>query len=417
MRPLGAVWERVEEMGKGAPSGGIYGTPDHQMIRCWEWYLEAARRERDRKAFGAGWYPHYTESGRWVTLPAEAGAGWRLDGYDHGNWTAGFWIGTMWLLGLSGDEEAMERAAAATMDVAPRRRDEATHDLGYLFYPSFALPGALRGISRPPEAAVALEAAETLAHRFRERPGYIQAFGRLDDDRSAGISTIDTMMNLPLLWWAGAYGKDARARERALSHAVTAGRVFFRPDGSTWHMVRFDSESGELMERGTVQGASENSCWSRGQAWAASGFGWAFAATGEEELLHRAVVALDYFLERLPTDGVPPWDFTDLDGPRDASSGAIAAVACMVLGETHPSTVEAEAYRDVGVELLDKLCENAGGRGGEEEGILQRSSYWVRARKGVDCATAWGDFYLGLALALGAGKVGWEDVVRGGVAG
>jgi unsaturated chondroitin disaccharide hydrolase len=373
--------------------------PPPELGGAWQDWLRAARRELDRtpRASDAA-FPHVTEGGRWRLLPVDARSGWTGDVYDHGNWTAGFWSGVMWLAALgTSDRQTVEAARSRLPQLAPQASDTTTHDLGFLFYPSFAFgraSGLLEGSALEPARA----AVSSLARRFNPRGDYIQAFGHLGEQRSAGTSTIDTMMNLPLLWWAAGRGGDPSLQEVARRHARTSARVFLREDGSTYHLCRFDPLSGALLHRGTYQGASDASCWSRGQSWAICGFAWAYAATGEPELLRTA----DYFWERLPADGLPPWDFSDQDpaAPRDASAAAIAALGVLLLGELDPHDARRRSLAGRGQALLGQLGPSCLNREPQQDGILLRSCYSKPHGQGIDSATGWGDFYFGVALAL-----------------
>lgn len=346
-------------------------------------------------------------------LDVDARSAWNGDFYEHGNWTAGFWFGVMWLLGLAEDDSgAVDLARGRLKGLEPRADDGTTHDLGFLFYPSIVL-GTQLGSLEESHALLAWRAADTLARRFNPRGDFIQAFGPIGDARSAGTSTIDTMMNLPLLWWAYAYGGDSILLEVARRHARTSARLFLRKDGSTFHLNRFDPISGALIHRGTYQGSADTSCWSRGQSWAICGFAWAFGATGEPELLLAAERSAAYFWDRLPPDGVPPWDFSDETpkAARDASASAIAAVGALVLGEVHPDGRSRSRYAGLGSELLGQMAASCVNRDPGQEGILLRSCYSKPQGLGLDGATAWGDFFLGLGLAIATGQVSVRSVL------
>lgn len=378
----------------------------------WSAYLEAAERDWERLlSWPIDDFPHVTEDGRWQRMPITRHSRW-LDGdvYDHGNWTAGFALGNAALLHASG------RAAEGAVPVArfherlarlaPRADDLGTHDLGFLFFPGHVLGVAL-GLVDGDHAEPALHAARTIARRFNGWGGYIQAFGLIGEERSAGTSTIDTMMNLPLLWWAARSFAEPQLFAVARRHALTSARVFLREDDSTYHLVRFDPLSGGLLWRGTFQGAGGDSCWSRGQAWGVCGFAWAFAATGEPELLEAAERCARYFWRHLPEDGVPPWDFADRspDATRDASAGAIAALGALLLAEVHPDAGVRHEYRGRALALLAQLSETCVNRDPDVDGVLLHSCYSKPHGLGVDGAMGWGDFYTGLALALAVGAL------------
>jgi unsaturated chondroitin disaccharide hydrolase len=214
------------------------------------------------------------------------------------------------------------------------------------------------------------------------------------------------MMNLPLLWWAADQPGHADAFAVAHRHA-RASREFLRPDGSSYHLLTYDPDSGEVLERGTFQGAGDASCWSRGQAWAIAGQAIAYAVTGDTELLGAAQDAAAHFWAQLPADGVPPWDFGDTSpgAPPDSSAAAIAALGALVLADVHPDGAMRDAHRARATSLLRRLDATCLNHAPDVDGILLRSVYSLPHGLGVDGATGWGDFYYGLALAIGTGRI------------
>jgi unsaturated chondroitin disaccharide hydrolase len=386
------------------------------LEQAWERVRALAEREERELVRLPGRYPHYCSDGRWQRFPLDQTSGWVDDAfYDHGNWTAGFSAGCGWLRRLDGDtSDGGAPLRPLLRDLEQRQTDGTTHDLGFLFYPSFVTGAVAGGLERA-ELAPALVAARTLAGRFRESGGFIQAFGAAEDPRSAGTSTIDTMMNLPLLWWAGRVEPGAgELIDRARRHALTSAQAFVREDGSTYHLNRFDPVSGALLQQGTFQGSSERSCWSRGQAWGVAGFAWAYAATGEERLLDAAERTWAYFASRVPDDCVVPWDFDDRspDAPEDASASAIVALGLLILADRHPDRIARARLAGEGASLLAGLAD-AALTSGPEEGILQRSSYSIPHGLGLSGATPWGDYYYALALALATGRVSVEELLEG----
>lgn len=376
------------------------------MTQPWPLYLSAAVREYERSLDRAPrLFPHYSEKGRWELLDVDATSSWQGSTYEHGNWTAGFWFGTMWLATLgNGDDRLADLARKRLPLLVERARDSTTHDLGFLFYPSIVL-GYECGFLSDDDVAPALEAARMTVRRFNEPGRYIQAFGPVGEARSSETSTIDTMMNLPLLWWAHSVTGESRFLDVARQHARTSARLLVRPDSSTIHLMRLDPISGAFRGESTLQGASADSAWSRGQAWAVSGLAWSFAVTGESEFLVAAERAARYFDERSGVDQLPPWDFAD-PSPQpipDASAAAVLALGYLILAETHPDTASRDRYLNAGRSLLVTIGRLALNTDADVDGILIHSNYSVPHGRGVDGATAWGDFFVGLALALAQG--------------
>lgn len=353
-------------------------------------------------------FPHVTEEGRWKTLAGSDGPRWTGTTWRHGNWTAGFWVGCLWLASQwSGDARYADAARLWAERLAGREHDDRTHDLGFLFYPSHAV-GDLLGHDGALSAR-ALVAARTLLSRFVETGGYIQAWGPRGDPEWVGTSTIDTMMNLPLLWWASRKTGDGRYAAAAAAHAATTRRHFFRPDGSTYHLVVYGRTPGAVSRKTTFQGHAPESAWARGQAWAIAGFAIAYRETGAGQFLAAADAAAGYFTPRLPADRVPYWDFDDPaipDAPRDSSAAAIAADGLLELSAVHPSPARARRYRDEAASLLEALAAHCQNRAPEEiDGVLLHGCYSRPHREGVDSALIWGDYFylrsLGRVLAAG----------------
>jgi unsaturated chondroitin disaccharide hydrolase len=320
------------------------------------------------------------ENGRWELLSPLDAEDAALTGLP---WTGGFVAGQLWLAGEH------ERAAAVTDLLRPRAAQPTTHDLGFLFWPSAVL--GLQATGDACYRVLGLRAAASLVRRALPS-GVIQVIGDLDDPQHRGRTIVDTWPNLLLLWWAERQGM-AGAAEAAAAHLEATLPALLRDDGSTYHAARL-ADDGSMLERGTINGYEADSTWARGQAWAMHGLATANRATGDYR--REAERAARWFLDHLPDGLVPPWDFDAPDAadgsgndrlkpvtaPRDASAGAIAASALLELG-----------WNDEARRLVDTLvatCLNPG----DDDGVLLHCCYRQPIGHGLDCATAWGDFFL-----------------------
>ena len=317
-----------------------------------------------------GLLPHVTgEDGHWDLLSPLDAEDAALTGLP---WTGGFVAGQLWLAGEHAE------AAAVTRLLAPRAAQPTTHDLGFLFWPSAVLAHLATGEAC--HRVLGLRAAASLAARALPS-GVIQVIGGLDDPQWRGRSIVDTWPNLMLLWWAEREGM-AEAGDAARAHLDATLDAFLRPDGSTFHAARF-ADDGTVLQQGTINGYGEASTWARGQAWAVHGLVSASRATGDPALREAAERAARWFLDRLPGDLVPPWDFDAPGGrPKDASAGAIVASALLDLGWT-----------DEALGLIEALVATCLNRG-EGDGVLLHCCYRHPMGLGLDSATAWGDFFL-----------------------
>ncbi len=86
----------------------------------------------------------------------------------------------------------------------------------------------------------------------------------------------------------------------------------------------------------THQGYSDESSWSRGQAWGLYGYTYLYRELKEDRYLQQARNIANYIINHpnMPKDYIPYWDFNTPeipDTPRDASAGAIIASALIEL--------------------------------------------------------------------------------------
>ena len=156
------------------------------------------------------------------------------------------------------------------------------------------------------------------------------------------------MINLELLFWAAKNGGSRRLYDIAVKHAATTMKNHFRPDHTSYHVVVYDTAKVKKVKGITHQGYADGSMWARGQAWAIYGFTMVARETKDPRFLDFAQQVTDVYLERLPEDGVPYWDFNapDIpDAPRDASAAAIVASALLELSSLVPDAAKAQHYR------------------------------------------------------------------------
>jgi unsaturated chondroitin disaccharide hydrolase len=239
-----------------------------------------------------------------------------------------------------------------------------------------------------------------LASRYNTHGRFLRAWGPLESHERAGETTIDAMMNLDLLYWAAGESRRSDLATMATAHAETSARFLLRPDGSTYHAYALDPLTGAPLRGFTHQGLSDDSTWSRGQAWAIYGFAKAARWTGREDFTAASSRCAEYFLARLPAHGVPPWDFDSADQDRpDSSAGAIAAAGLLILASVHPDHGAAEQYRATASRLLVALTERCSTTGHPgHEGLLTSGIWHLAADFAVDEALIYGDYYYMQAL-------------------
>ncbi|MER6573202.1 glycoside hydrolase family 88 protein [Streptomyces sp. NPDC001093] len=312
---------------------------------------------------------------------------------QNGDWVGGFWPGTLWMAYLhSGDDAFRTLALDSARGLAPRRYDTTTHDLGFLFYPSWVTAWRLTGDGS--WRAGAIEAADSLIQRYNPRGHFIRAWGAPDDPKNAGRVIMDTIMNLDLLAFAGRQTGDEKYLRIAVEHARTAQRVFPRPDGSTPHVFDFDPGTGAPIGPNTVQGYSPSSCWSRGQAWGVYGFTTMYRRTGDRQFLSTARRLADFAVGALSPDHIPVWDYRAPQAPydiKDASAGAVMACGLLDLS----AATGRREYRQVALRILTALSETCLTRNSTRaEAIVARCTRNRPAEDGIEISLPYADYYL-----------------------
>lgn len=340
-------------------------------------------------------FPYATKNGKWRTVGA-SDSGFMP---AHGSWTVGFTPGLLWLAyRLTGDQRYVDAALERCARFTHRKMDSTTHDIGFVFTPSFIEGYRLTGENWLRETAV--EAATTLSARFNQHGKFIRAWGPLGSSERAGETTIDAMMNLELLYWAAEELSSSELATLATSHAETSARFLVRPDGSTFHAFAFEPLTGSPLRGFTHQGLSDDSVWSRGQAWAIYGFARAAQWTGRRDFIEVSGRCADLFLTRLHGRGVPPWDFDSAAQELlDSSAGAIAAAGLLDLASMHPDAHAAEHYRAAATDILVALTERCSTGAHEgHDGLLTSGTWHLAAGFGVREALIYGDYYYMQAL-------------------
>lgn len=323
-------------------------------------------------------------------------------------WTPGFWTGEVWLAYEKTGDEALKKTAEIEVQDFYRRIKEKDgvnhHDMGFLYCPSCVAAYKLTGNETGKEAAIM--AADNLMTRFHEKGQFFQAWGTLGDENNYRL-IIDCLLNMPLLFWASEVTGNAVYREKAIAHIRTAVGCIIRPDRSTYHTYFFDPDTGKPLRGVTHQGNRDGSAWSRGQAWGIYGCALSYRAGHDPRYMEMFRDVTDYFLEHLPLDLIPYWDF-DFDDPsgepRDSSSSAIAACGMLEMAK-YMEGQEASYYADMAKRLVKALCDRCAVKSREESnGLLLHGTYARDSAgnpccdRGVDECSTWGDYFYMEAL-------------------
>ncbi len=310
------------------------------------------------------------------------------------DWTSGFFPGVLWLLyEVTGDKKWEEQARVYTSNIEGEKLNGKTHDMGFKINCSFG--AGYRLTSDPHYKDVIIQAAKTLSTRFNPVVGCIQSWDHNADKWSYPV-IIDNMMNLELLFAATKLTGDSSFYKIAVSHANTTMKNHFRPDFSSYHVLDYDTVSGKVLNKNTHQGYSDESAWSRGQAWALYGYTMCYRETRDPKYLRQAENVAGFILNHpnLPKDMIPYWDFDApniSDEPRDASAAAIMASA---LSELSTFSENGSSYRKKADQIIVSLSKNYRSPLGENKGfILIHSTGSKPMNSEVDVPIEYADYY------------------------
>jgi unsaturated chondroitin disaccharide hydrolase len=272
------------------------------------------------------------------------------------DWTSGFFPGNLWFMyEWTGEEYWLEKAKYFTAFIEQEKYNGRTHDMGFKIYCSFGTGYRLTGDDQYRD--IMIHAANTLITRYSETVGSLRSWDHNTDKWDFPV-IIDNMMNLELLFWATRATGDSTYYNIAVSHANLTMREHFRDDASSYHVIDFNPETGEVQARNTHQGYAHESAWARGQAWGLYGFTMSHRETGIKEYLDKAIRIADFIFNHpnMPEDLVPYWDF-DAPGipdvPRDVSAATVIASALYELSTM--DTENGSFYRKTADTILDNI--------------------------------------------------------------
>lgn len=321
---------------------------------------------------------------------------------DNDDWTNGFWTGMLWMAYEYSKDNTFRDAALQKIQSFQQRLELNLvldhHDIGFLY--TLSVGAGHKIMQDPMLLKVLVAAAEKLAARYQEKGRFIQAWGRLDDPNEYRL-IVDSLMNLPLLFYTSDKTGVPKYREIAESHFRTLISTIVREDASTYHTFFFHPENGMPAYGATHQGYSDNSCLARGQAWAVAGLPLVYRYSPYDQFAVLYEDIANYFLTHLPDDIVSYWDLSFDAGsnePRDTSALAIA-----VCGLLETAAFSKGAYREklvrVSIGMLSVLRNGWTSKEHPDmEGILLHGIYAYAEGKGMDEPNLWGDYFYMEAL-------------------
>ncbi|MBN9297361.1 MAG: glycoside hydrolase family 88 protein [Filimonas sp.] len=316
-------------------------------------------------------------------------------------WCSGFYPGSLLYIYEYTKDTAIKSEALRRLGILEKEKHyTGNHDLGFMMFCSFG--NAYRLFGNPSYKTSIDTAAMSLITRYRPAIKSIQSWDSSSRFKCPVI--IDNMMNLELLYWVSDHGGDAKYKEIAINHANTTMKNHYRPDYSSYHVVDYDLQTGNVLKRVTAQGAANESAWARGQGWGLYGFTMMYRFTKDKRYLDFANHIADFILTHpnMPEDGVPYWDFNAPNIPnalRDVSAASVIASGLLELGQ-YVSKKEQKKYVASAEKILrslssDKYRSKPGENGGF---ILAHSVGALPLKSEVDVPLTYADYYFLEAL-------------------
>ncbi len=325
------------------------------------------------------------------------------------DWTSGFFAGSLWYMyELTGDpnyKDAVEDWWLPALE--SQQYDTGSHNVGFKMMPAFG--NGYRLTDDPNYLPILLQSALSYSTRFIPTVG---CFNSRPKGYPAKIFvTVDNMPTLEIMFWGAKNGGDPNWYDMAVSHAYKTAENHVRADGTTNHRLYFDPCDGSLIGNEGGPGYSADSCWSRGQGWTVYGFTMCYRETGDPNFLATAKKVSDYFVDNLPADFVPYYDFNDPNIPnvvRDSSAASVAAAGLLELSTLVEDPNYQQKYFQAAKDILISLCtrhSDSGYLAKDAVGDPLSPSILMRGYKQLnndyklyERGTSWGDYYFLEAL-------------------
>lgn len=311
-------------------------------------------------------------------------------------WTNGFWPGILWLLYNADSDEVLLKSARKfgeqLSELIVNCPEKLHHDVGFMYLPSLVIEYRVFGENKKYQQSIL--AANLLASRYNPCGEYLVAWNNEPDYLIA-----DTLMNIPLLFWASIETKDPRYQNIAKKHIETVFKYLIRNDGSCAHILKFNSKTGEFIKSVPGQGNSSDSSWTRGQAWIIYGLIIAYRYTNEEIYLQKGMKVLNYYISFLLKND---YRFVlDLNGDNrllDTSAAAIVASALIDYAEIVDEELS-YYYLKIAKNILLKLDSEFANYDLNLGGILNNASESYHNKETQGCSLIYGDYFYIEALS------------------
>ena len=316
-------------------------------------------------------------------------------------WEAGMYTGTYLLAYQLTGKEIFREVVEAQLETYRPRFDRRIgvngHDVGFIHVPSCV--AAYKVLGRKDMRDFALEVLDFYYDNAYSKEGrFIIRSGKRGWNSPAGCRTMmDSMMNASFLFWGGVEMNNPELTLAARDHTKTTETYLIRPDGSSFHHFQFNPEDASPVKGVTLQGNSDDSCWSRGHSWGIYGFPIAYSYCHEDfqKEIHKDITY--FMLNHLPEDLIPCWDYDFIKptDPRDASAAAIAVCGMHEMCKFLTDADEQKAiFESAGAQMLESLIDNyTGDIGVEYDGLIHHVTHALPQGQGIDECAVYGDYF------------------------
>ncbi|XP_021947178.1 unsaturated glucuronyl hydrolase [Folsomia candida] len=323
---------------------------------------------------------------------------WNFKGFN--DWTVGFYGGSLWMLYKLTQDTYWRRLALEYQErIKDRQYDTSNHDVGFIIMSTFGL--GLELTNDQSFVPVILQAAASLSSRYVPATGCIRSWNSGEPGEVTVIA--DNMMNLELLLAASELANfNPDYTHMVVSHSYKTREHHYHPDGSVNHVVAFNDSTGAVVRKYNVQGYSDSSAWSRGLAWTIHGFTSVYEHLNDNQFyLESAETAANFFINNLPADYVPYYDFkapieTEYS-PRDTAAASIAAHAFLKLFKITANPVYFETAEKIMENLISDKYRADGNPLYRLPAILVNGTVFFH-QNDLDTAIVYADFYFLNAL-------------------
>lgn len=315
-------------------------------------------------------------------------------------WCSGFYPGTLWYLyEQTGDSVLLREVLQIQEYLSKEQFNRSTHDLGFMMFCSFGNAYRITGDEKFLE--IINNSSRSLISRFNPTIGAIKSW---DFGSWQFPVIIDNMMNLEMLLWSAEKMGNPEFRNISITHADKTIAHHFRDDYSSFHVVSYDTITGEPEIKQTAQGYSDESTWARGQAWGLYGYTVMYRFTKDQKYLNQAKNIAEFILNHpnLPEDKIPYWDFNAPDIPdafRDASAAAIIASALLEL-QVYLSEMDSKNYLEVAETILRTLSSSEYFSETKENGgfLIKHNVGNMPVSSEIDVPLSYADYYFTEAM-------------------